>query len=85
MHGFDTIRGYIISVGITNELDMVSIAKTRFDENGRWILIGEFDQAPTYRGVGTLTEDGYTYVNYRLGPNGEEIGKYREIVYRRRN
>ena len=62
-----------------------SSAESNFDDNGRWVVIGPAGQQPTFKGVATLTEDGYVYVNYRLGPNGEELGKYREIVYRRRD
>ncbi len=36
---------------------------------------------PTFKAFGTLAEDGYIYVNYRFGPNREEI-KFPEIIYR---
>ncbi len=62
-----------------------SSAESNFDDKGRWVVIGPAGQQPTFKGVATLTEDGYVYVNYRLGPNGDELGKYREIVYRRRD
>ncbi|MDA2925291.1 DUF1579 domain-containing protein [Acidobacteria bacterium AH-259-L09] len=83
VHSFHNGKGF--SFGISNQSNAVSRAEFSFDGEGRWIVIGEAGQQPTFKGVGTLTEDGYVYVNYRLGPNGEELGKYREIVYRRRD
>ena len=83
VHSFYNGRGY--SFGISNQSNTVSRAEFSFDSDGRWIVIGEAGQVPTFKGVGTLTDDGYVYVNYRLGPNGEQLERCREIVYRRRD
>jgi len=85
VHSFDASKGHYVSMGMSNQSNEFSIAESNFDDKGRWVVIGPAGQQPTFKGVATLTEDGYVYVNYRLGPNGEELGKYREIVYRRRD
>ena len=83
VHGFDTGKKHYVSVGISNQSNEISIADSHIDNDGNWLLLGPAGQEPTFKGVGTLTADGYTYVNYRFGPNREEI-RYREIIYRRR-
>ena len=85
VHSFDASKGHYVSMGISNQSNVFSIAESNFDDKGRWVVIGPAGQQPTFKGVATLTEDGYVYVNYRLGPNGDELDKYREIVYRRRD
>ena len=78
-------NGSVNHVGpIQNYRGSLSVGKTR-TSRGRWVVFGPAGQQPTFRGIATLTEDGYVYVNHRLGPNGEELGKYREVVYRRRD
>ena len=85
VHGFDESKGHYVSIGISNQSNKFSIADSRIDDEGHWLLLGPAGQDPTFKGVGTLTDDGYVYVNYRLGPNGEQLERYREIVYRRRD
>ena len=83
VHGFDTTKGHYVSIGISNQSNAFSIADSHIDDEGHWLVFGPAGQDPTFKGVGALTADGYTYTNYRLGPDGTET-KYREIVYRRR-
>ena len=83
VHGFDTTKGHYVSIGISNQSNAIGFADSHIDDEGNWLLYGPGGQDPTFKGVGALTADGYTYTNYRLGSDGMEI-KYREIVYRRR-
>lgn len=83
VHGFDPSLGHYRSIGISNVSNSFSIADSFISEDGKWILIGSSGPNAPFKGVGFLTEEGYTYRNFRIEPDGSEV-LYREIVYVRR-
>ena len=83
VHGFNTALGHYRSVGMSNTSNELGVADSFISDDGEWLLFGLVGEGTPIKGVGRLTDDGYTYVNYRMEPGGEEV-RYREIVYRRR-
>ena len=83
VHGFNTALGHYRSVGMSNTSNELGVADSFISDDGEWLLFGLVGEGTPFKGVGRLTADGYTYVNYRMEPGGEEV-RYREIVYRHR-
>ncbi|MFQ5799663.1 MAG: DUF1579 family protein, partial [Bacteroidota bacterium] len=88
-HFYDRAKAKYVNIGMSNKMGWLGGWDGQFDEEGRvltyreTIVDPETGEKVNRKGVARLSENGYTYENFRARPGSRER-RSRRIVYERR-